>query len=107
MFLIFLAFRKIKKIKNVFDFAFFNKNPKHQKQEKKSIKSRVLQQGGSGLQPGLQAGGTQDPGEEGFRRQDGSRIFCFLSYFFSKKQKNQKNPGCSRRETTRRHVARF
>ena len=81
-------------------FWFFEKNQKM----KKSKKSRVPPQESQGLQPGLQPGATQDPGEEGFPRPETPHagrprvpdffIFLILLIFFvfwpfrKKKSKN-------------------
>ena len=103
-FLIFFSFfglfeKHQKNQKNVIDFLVFRKNQKNEKIKK----SRVPPQESQGLQPGLQPGATQDPGEEGFPRPetphagrprvpDFFHFFDFIDFFrflaFSKK--NQK-----------------
>ena len=60
----FLAFSKnIKRF-----FWFFEKNQKNQKNEKNQKNPGCPRRESQGLQPGLQPGATQDPGEEGFPR---------------------------------------
>ena len=103
MFLIFFVFwpfrKKSKKIIDFFDFLVFRKNQKNQKNP--GCPRRESQ----GLQPGLQPGATQDPGEEGFPRPetphaerprvpDFFHFFDFFDFFrflaFSKKSKKSK-----------------
>ena len=97
----FLAFSKnIKRF-----FWFFEKNQKNQKNEKNQKNPGCPRRESQGLQPGLQPGATQDPGEEGFPRPetphagrprvpDFSHFFDFLEFFrflaFSKKIKKSK-----------------
>ena len=67
----FLAFsKKIKKInkKLLIFLIFFEKAKKRPKNEKNQKNPGCPRRDSQGLQPGLQPGATQDPGEEGFPR---------------------------------------
>ena len=94
-----------------FDFFVFWPFRKKSKNIKKNEKNPGCPRRESqGLQPGLQPGATQDPGEEGFPRPETPHagrprvpdffpFFCFFFLFFGLFEKNQKNPGCPRRES--------
>ena len=88
MFLIFFVFWLFrKKSKKLLIFLVFRKKSKNEKNQKNPGCPRRESQG---LQPGLQPGATQDPGEEGFPRPETPH---------AGRRRKSKNPGCPRRES--------